>query len=755
MTLSQSNHAAAYGVGHRATHTGMEEGLAHFYEAVRQSSEALIAPLSEADATVQSMPDASPVKWHLAHTTWFFESFVLVPHLHGYRIFDEQFNFLFNSYYETAGARHPRPRRGLLTRPTLETVLSYRHYVDAAVERLLRENGSARVRQLVELGCHHEQQHQELLLSDILHLFAQSPLQPAYKPPGPLAVGPRVTGALDYWDFDGGLLEIGHEGGDFAFDSEGPRHRVFIEPYRLADRAVTNREWMEFMADGGYRNPLLWLSDGWAAAREQGWSTPLCWERRDDAYWTMTLRGAQTVDLDAPVTHVSYFEADAYATWSRRRLPTEMEWENAAAKAAVAGNFSDSGHLRPRPAGGAAAGPRQLFGDVWEWTRSAFLPYPRFRPAGGAVGEYNGKFMSGQFVLRGGSCVTPPGHIRRSYRNFFPPAMRWQFGGVRLADDVEPNPSIASRTGRTPTLFGSDVLAGLGHSPKRLPSRWLYDDYGSELFEEITRLQEYYVTRVETRILRAFSGNIADFCGGDVTLVEYGAGAGIKTELLIAALHEPRCYVPVDIAEEFLQQTVARFQRCFPGLSTRPIAADFTSSFAMPEWVPAGRRVAFFPGSTIGNLDAEEAAAFLQRIRGHVGVGGRAVIGVDLCQTPAILIPAYDDAAGVTARFNRNYLTRINRELAGNFILEQFRHSARWNEAEAAIEMHLVSTLDQTVTVLGRSFELSAGETIHTESSRKHSVAGFSALVGRHGWRVDRMWIDDNGLFGVFGLVQY
>jgi ergothioneine biosynthesis protein EgtB len=411
--------------------------LAELFHAVRQSSQALIATLSDADATVQSMPDASPAKWHLAHTTWFFESFVLVPHLSGYGIFDVHFNFLFNSYYESVGARHPRPRRGLLTRPTLATVLGYRQHVDEGIESLLRENFSAEVSQLVELGCHHEQQHQELLLTDILHLFAQNPLKPAYKLPEPLLVGPQTAGPPEYLPFDGGLVEIGHGGSGFAFDSETPRHSVFIEAYRLADRPVTNREWIEFIEDGGYRDPLLWLSEGWTASRDQGWTMPLYWEERDDVYWTMTLRGPQPVDLDAPVSHVSYFEADAYATWSHRRLPTEMEWENAARGIPATGNLFDSGYLRPRPATCTAEGPRQLFGDVWEWTRSAFLPYPRFRPPAGAVGEYNGKFMSGQFVLRGGSCVTPPGHIRRSYRNFFPPTMRWQFAGVRLAEDVE------------------------------------------------------------------------------------------------------------------------------------------------------------------------------------------------------------------------------------------------------------------------------------------------------------------------------
>ena len=728
-------------------------GLPRLYRSIRQSSDALVAPLSDADATAQSMPDASPAKWHLAHTTWFFERMVLIPHLPGYRIFDGKFDFLFNSYYETVGARLPRPSRGLLTRPTLESVISYRQYVDAGIEKLLQENSLAAVRELVELGCHHEQQHQELLLTDILHLFAQNPLKPAYKSPEPLLVEPQSTGAPVYLPFDGGLVELGHEGGSgFAFDSEGPCHSVFIEPYRLANRPVTNREWIEFIADGGYGDPLLWLSEGWAALRDLRWTMPLYWELRDNSYWTMTLRGAQPLDLDAPVTHVSYFEADAFATWSRRRLPTEMEWENAACAAPSIGNFVDSGYLRPRPASSMGEGAKQLFGDVWEWTRSAFLPYPRFRPSAGAVGEYNRKFMSGQFVLRGGSCVTAPGHIRATYRNFFPPTARWQFAGVRLADDVESPARAGTRPFRRADLFRSDVLSGLAQTPKRLPSRWLYDEQGSQIFEEITRLKEYYPTRTETGILRAFASEIAAFCGEDLTLLEYGAGAAVKTELLIEALHRPQFYVPIDIADDFLQQTAARVRQRFPALATIPITSDFTEDFAIPEWIPASRRLAFFPGSTIGNLNTEEVAAFLGRIRSHVGAEGRALIGVDLCKRLPVLLPAYDDAAGVTARFNLNLLTRINRELAGDFILDSFQHSARWNEADSAIEMHLVSKMAQAVTVSGRTFELSAGESIHTESSRKYTIEDFTKLVGKHGWRMDRVWTDNAQVFGVFAM---
>jgi ergothioneine biosynthesis protein EgtB len=414
---------------------GLSE-LTLLYRDVRRTTAALASALSDADATVQSMPDASPAKWHLAHTTWFFETMVLKPSCPGYRAFDESFNYLFNSYYETIGGRQPRSRRGMLTRPSLDTVNAYRAHVDSALEQCLSTQPAAAIAALIELGCHHEQQHQELLLTDILHLFAQNPLRPAYKAPSPLPVETAGLTRCQYQRFEGGLIDIGHEGAGFAFDCEGPRHRVLAEPYRLADRLVTNQEWIEFIADGGYRTPLLWLSAGWTRVAEEGWNMPLYWESRDGEYWNMTLRGAQPLLLTEPVTHVSYFEADAFATWAKKRLPSETEWEHAANDITMDGNFLEFGRLRPKPVTLGAQGLRQMFGDVWEWTRSAFLPYPRFRANEGAVGEYNGKFMSGQYVLRGGSCVTPASHIRASYRNFFAPEARWQFTGVRLAEDA-------------------------------------------------------------------------------------------------------------------------------------------------------------------------------------------------------------------------------------------------------------------------------------------------------------------------------
>ena len=324
----------------------------------------------------------------------------------------------------------------MITRPSLETVYAYRDHVDRAMASLMQDDLSRGLADLIELGCNHEQQHQELLLTDILHLFAQNPLHPAYRDPGPIAVARTDSAPPGYRKFDGGVVEIGHDGAGFAFDCEGPRHRALVEPYELADRLVTNAEWMAFIADGGYRTPLLWLSAGWATVQAEGWTAPLYWDEREDGFWSMTLRGAQPVDPAGPVTHVSYFEADAFATWAGRRLPSEFEWERAAVQEPLSGNFVESGRLRPAAAQVGQPGLRQIYGDVWEWTRSAFAPYPRFKPAEGAVGEYNGKFMCGQFVLRGGSCATPASHMRPAYRNFFPPGARWQFSGLQLAGDA-------------------------------------------------------------------------------------------------------------------------------------------------------------------------------------------------------------------------------------------------------------------------------------------------------------------------------
>jgi len=404
---------------------------------VRAQSLHLARTLSDADATVQSMPDASPAKWHLAHTTWFFETFVLGPHAPGYTPADSAWHYLFNSYYEALGPRHERPRRGLLTRPTLNEVVAWRAQVDAAVSSLLAAAPPPAVVDLVELGCQHEEQHQELLLTDVLHLFACNPLEPACFPARPELPHAAAAPPSAMLSVPGGIYAFGHSGPGFAFDCEGPSHERLLESFRIAAAPVTNREWRAFMADGGYTDPRWWLSDGWATCRREDWAAPLYWRERDGDWTVFTLTGRRPVEWDAPVCHVSFYEADAYARWAGKRLPTEFEWEAAFATEPVAGHFADSEAFRPQPASGAAsASPAQVYGDVWEWTASPFTPYPRFRSAEGALGEYNGKFMANQFVLRGGSCASPAEHLRATYRNFFPPEARWQFSGLRLAEDV-------------------------------------------------------------------------------------------------------------------------------------------------------------------------------------------------------------------------------------------------------------------------------------------------------------------------------
>ena len=479
---------------------GRAVSLAPRFADVRAATASLCAPLETEDYVVQSMPDASPAKWHLAHTTWFFEQFVLVPHLPAYCVFDDRYSYLFNSYYEAIGPRHRRPERGLLSRPTVDEVRAYREHVDEHVDRLLHTRGGRpEIESVVELGLQHEQQHQELILTDVKHLFWCNPLKPAYRAmsphPNPLpqageGVDPHPSplpqagegvdphpnplpqagegeepsprpsparageGEIRFHSWPEGIYEIGHAGEGFCFDNETPRHRVFLAGFRLAERLITNAEYLEFIRDGGYRRPELWVSDGWATVQSQSWTQPLYWSESLDSEFT--LAGMCPLDPDTPVCHVSWYETDAFARWAQARLPTEAEWEVVASREPIRGNFLESNTLHPRTAltppsppsgrGSRALTPTlsqrergqerkmsQLFGDLWEWTSSAYSPYPGYRPLSGALGEYNGKFMANQFVLRGGSCATPATHIRSTYRNFFYPHMRWQFAGIRLA----------------------------------------------------------------------------------------------------------------------------------------------------------------------------------------------------------------------------------------------------------------------------------------------------------------------------------
>ena len=401
------------------------------YNRTRAASLALCRTLEPEDFVIQSMPSVSPTKWHLAHTTWFFEQFVLVPNAPGYEVFDEGFHYLFNSYYLTKGQMHPRAERGLLSRPTVARILAYREHVDRNIRRLLDDDVAPELRGLIELGTHHEQQHQELMLTDIKHVFSIDPAGPALIDAN-LPERTEPLSPLHFLTMAGGLKDIGAEADEFCFDNETPRHQVFVNDFGIADRLVTNGEYREFIDDGGYGNSALWLSDGWAWLQSDGIERPLYWSANLEHEFTLS--GRRPIDPDAPVCHVNFYEADAYARWAGYRLPTEAEWEIVAERANISGNFVERGLLHPVPLANRLVNePNQLYGDVWEWTASPYSPYPGFRPLAGSVGEYNGKFMCNQMVCRGGSCVTPADHIRSSYRNFFYPHERWQFFGIRLA----------------------------------------------------------------------------------------------------------------------------------------------------------------------------------------------------------------------------------------------------------------------------------------------------------------------------------
>ena len=403
--------------------------LIDFYTRVRDFSLELCETLGPEDMTVQSMPDVSPTKWHLAHVTWFFEHFILGDRADGYQPIDDQYHYLFNSYYYTAGDMYQRPRRGLISRPTVDEIVTYRRHVDAHMLRLI-EGADRELAFLVTLGLNHEQQHQELMLTDIKHVLAQNPMSPVFRETAAEAFE-QCCGSLAWHAFPGGIKEVGHDGDGFCYDNETPRHRVWLEDFEIASRPVTNGEYLEFIRDGGYRTPDHWLSDGWATVQSEGWTAPLYWMDQEHCF---TLGGLKPIDMDAPVTHISFYEADAYARWAHARLPTEAEWETAADGLPIAGNFVETGALHPQ--GADDDGIHQMYGDVWEWTASPYAPYPGFRPLAGSLGEYNGKFMCSQMVLRGGSCATSGDHVRATYRNFFYPQQRWQFTGLRLARDV-------------------------------------------------------------------------------------------------------------------------------------------------------------------------------------------------------------------------------------------------------------------------------------------------------------------------------
>ncbi len=730
--------------------------LGGHFRAVRAETELLAAPLAAEDQAIQSMPDASPTKWHRAHTSWFFETVILRRFAPDYSLFDPSYAYLFNSYYESLGARHPRAERGLITRPSASEIGDYRAHVDHAMTSLLEETAigsDARVGALTELGIHHEQQHQELLLTDILHAFSKNPRHPPYGPYFPALV--RGSVPMAFIDIDGGEVEIGHDGEDFAFDNERPRHRVLLEPYRMANRAVTNGEWAEFIADGGYRNPILWLSDGWAAACSEGWEAPLYWKNIDSVWHAMTLSGMRPVDLHAPVTHISFYEADAYARWCGKRLPTEAEWEHAHGVAGdTKGNLSAARYYRPLSAQNGSAVLKQMIGDVWEWTASPYAPYPGFAPLSGAVAEYNGKFMINQMVLKGGSCATPNNHIRPSYRNFFYPHQRWQFSGLRLAQDC-PTPKRSTRqaneTDRSASFLNS-IYSGLSATPKQLSCKYFYDAEGSRLFDLICELPEYYPTRTEIALLQKIAPDLAERIADGSALVEFGTGSETKAEILLKSTSKLTAYVPIDISADHLHRLAKRVAHNYRRVKVFPVAGDFTKDVTLPTDVDASPLVGFFPGSTIGNFEPLDAEDLLKSCKRVLGNGNHLLLGVDLVKEVDTLLAAYDDSAGMTSAFNKNILGHINRAFDADIDLTSFSHRAVWNDEKSRIEMHLVSTRAQTLNIGGRSFSIAEGETIHTENSHKYTVKRISELAERAGWSVEQTWQSESPSFAVLLL---
>jgi dimethylhistidine N-methyltransferase len=591
------------------------------------------------------------------------------------------------------------------------------------MERLLAAELPPQAASLVQLGLNHEEQHQELMLMDVLHLFAQSAIEPAYGP----GFAPSRGDALQWVDFAGGRVEIGAGGEAFAFDNEGPRHETLLRPYRIASRLVTNGEWLAFIEAGGYRRAEFWLSDGWARVRDEGWEAPLYWRHGADGWAAFGLEGLQRLDLDAPVTHVSYYEADAYASWAGKRLPTEAEWEHAIVSRPDAFD--------------------QVYDAAWQWTGSAYLGYPGFAPAKGAVGEYNGKFMMGQMTLRGGACITPRGHSRPTYRNFFYPHQRWMVSGVRLAEDAAAERDVAEDTTEA---LRRDVVAALSRKPKSISPKWFYDARGSELFERITDLPEYYPTRTETALLRRIAPELAARIPADSVLIEYGSGASAKTRLVLDAAPQLAAYAPIDISVSALEAAAAAIRRDYPNLIVEPLARDFTLAGPPPAAAAGRPKVGFFPGSTIGNFDPKEAVRLLAEARALMGGDGLFILGADLVKEPAVMTAAYDDAAGVTAAFNKNLLVRINRDLGADFDLDAFEHKAVWNAVDSRMEMHLVSRTAQTVHVGGRSFDFAAGETLHTENSYKFTVEDVTGMARRAGWRLLERWIAPPPAFAIF-----
>jgi len=585
---------------------------------------------------------------------------------------------------------------------------------------------SAKATELIEVGFAHEEQHQELILMDVLHLLNQSSIAPTYDPAWPNDV---AMGVGRFHLRPGGLVETGAPPQGFAFDNERPRHRAWLQPFEINDRLVTNAEWKAFILDQGYARPELWLSDGWAMVRQECWQAPLYWREMAGDWFEYGLQGLRKLNPNRPVTHVSFFEADAFARWAKGRLPTEAEWEAAAQDGVL----------------------EQAFDVAWQWTASAYLPYPGFRIADSALGEYNGKFMSGQMVLRGGAQFTSPEHSRPPYRNFFKPEQRWMRSGVRLARDLDQAKNHDGSTGWD-AKFAADVTTGFSLRQKSLPPKYFYDAAGSKLFEEICATPEYYPTRVEMALLRQIAPTLASRIPKDAVLVEFGSGASEKTRILLDACPNISTYVPIDVSASALREATLRLSVDYPHLPVVAVVGDFFAGVELPNALRGRPMVGLFPGSTIGNFDALEACKLLKSFRLMLGENTQLIIGADFVKDEATLLAAYNDAQGVTARFNKNLLTRINRELAGSIDVENFDHEAVWNPHLARIEMYLVSRTDQIVQAVHHTFAFAKGERIHTENSHKFTKASFETLALDAGFRLEAHWVSPAPEFGIFSL---
>ncbi len=695
------------------------------FAASRHLTELLAAPLSPEDQTAQSMPDASPTKWHRAHTTWFYEEFVLGEG--AYEPYDATFRYLFNSYYEAVGPRHPRPERGLVTRPGAAEVGRYRAHVDEAVCALLAAGPAPELLERVELGVNHEQQHQELVVMDAKHLLSRHAFGPAMieRPeepdPDPVPLGWRGVA--------GGVHEIGHDGVGFAYDNEGPRHRVFLEDLEIATRAVTVQDWLAFMADGGYRRPDLWLSDGWQAVQREGWRSPEYWWDLDGTWRTFTTAGVRPLRRAEPVVHVCFFEADAYARWAGARLPTEPEWEVAAARRA--------GPARPAPRPGAAApgprrrghGRRRVGVDVLGLPALPRLPTGRGRHRRVQRQVHERPARAARRLLR------HPLGARAAHLPQLLPGLR-PLGVLRPA--ARPvSWSVEVRHAPVPGRLAEDVREGLTRTPVEIPPKWFYDEKGSQLFDDITELPEYYPTRTEHVLLAAHASRLPHVG----TLVELGAGYSRKTRLLLEAVR-PDLFVPLDVAEEPLRDAAARITADFPKTDVRGVVADFEDDLRPLPGEPGDRLVALL-GSTIGNFPPAPRAALLGRVRGAMDPGDLFLLGADLLKDRARLVRAYDDAAGVTAAFNKNVLAVLARELDADLDPDDFDHVARFDEEHERIEMRLRTRRALTVRIgaLDRDWCLAAGEEVLTETSAKFRVEGLHAELRSAGLEVVDTWV--------------